>query len=119
MENNLYQYNAECLEVVDGDTLTLKVDLGFGTFKIDRFRMYGINTPETYGVPKTSEEYIKGSASKARTTELVMGKKLIVKTHRDKKDKYGRYLAEIYVPELVDSVNQTLIKEGLATPFMV
>lgn len=34
------------VRVIDGDTLELEIDLGFGIHKIDRFRVYGINTAE-------------------------------------------------------------------------
>ena len=43
----MYEYNAKCVRVVDGDTADFLVDLGFDTWKKVRVRFAGINTPET------------------------------------------------------------------------
>jgi micrococcal nuclease len=43
----MYEYKAECLRVVDGDTIDARIDLGFDTWKKVRIRFYGINTPES------------------------------------------------------------------------
>lgn len=110
--NPTYQYKAECLRVVDGDTIDLRVDLGMKIEHRVRVRLQGINTPETYGVKKDSEEYKLGLAAKERLIELIMGKSLTVVTEKDKTGKYGRYIATIYVDEV--DVNDTLVKEGHA-----
>lgn len=112
MSDKLYHYNATCTRVVDGDTLDLMIDLGLNTFKKERVRLLGIDTAEIYGVKKDSEEYQKGMKSKARVEELVLNKNLIVNTVRDKKGKYGRYLAYVCVDG--QDVGEMLIKEGLA-----
>lgn len=108
----MYQYKAECMRVVDGDTLNLRVDLGMNIDHRIRVRLSGIDTPETYGVKKDSEEYKAGIAAKERLEELVMGKDLIIVTEKDKTGKYGRYIATIYVDD--SNVNETLVKEGFA-----
>ena len=110
-----YTYKAECVRVIDGDTCEISVDLGFNIFVKEKIRIMGINTAEIYGVKKGSEEYNKGLKSKQRLEELIVDKDLIIKTHRDKKGKYGRYLAEVYVED--ESVGEILIKEGLAEPY--
>ena len=110
----MFTYNATCVKVVDGDTLDLNLDLGFGIHKIDRFRISGINTPETYGVKKESAEYAAGMKSKLRLKELVEGKELIVHTEKDKKGKYGRYIATITVELTGEDVGEVLVNEGLA-----
>ena len=43
----MYQYKAELIRVIDGDTVDAMIDCGFSTFKKERIRLYGINTPET------------------------------------------------------------------------
>lgn len=111
----LYCYRATCIRVVDGDTVDLSVDIGFNIHMAHRFRIRGIDTPEIHGVPKESDEFQRGMASKARTTELVMGKDLEVKTEKDRTDKYGRYLATIAVDGI--DVGQTLLNEGLASQY--
>ena len=121
---SLYEYRAEVVRVVDGDTLDLIIDLGFRTYVRDRVRLYGIDTPETFGVKKDSEEYASGMAAKLRLEELLSlddNGVLKVVTHRDKKGKYGRWLVELFVDLPGDGgsvhVNQTLVEEGLARPY--
>ena len=80
--------------------------------KKDRFGLACINTPETYGVKKDSEEYTEGKKSAERLVELIEGKDVVVKTIKDKKGKCGRYIAEIYVDE--GNVGDMLVKEGPA-----
>lgn len=89
-------YKAECLNVVDGDTYDLRVDLGFNTTKDIRVRLSGVDTNETYGVPKESEEYRRGAEQTRFVTEWFNDSdELIVKTVKDSKGKYGRYLADV------------------------
>lgn len=115
-EKSLYAYQAMCKRVVDGDTLDLDIDLGLKTHVTDRVRLYGLNAPETYGVAKDSDEYKRGLVCKERLTQLVLGKPLWIETHKDSTEKYGRYLATIWVDgeNGLISVNDTLVKEGLA-----
>ena len=111
----LYEYKAELVRVVDGDTVDLAVDLGFRHRFTDRFRLYGINTPERGE---------KGwSAANEHLTSLLAyrGKPIGLRTHIDKRDKYGRWLAELYVT-LTDGtilfVNQDMIDRGYAVRYM-
>ncbi|MGW8178181.1 MAG: thermonuclease family protein, partial [bacterium] len=71
MEENLYIYKAICRHVVDGDTLDLDMDLGLHQHSHERVRLFGLDTPETYGVKKDSEEYQAGMKAKERVMELV------------------------------------------------
>ena len=43
----MYNYNAKCTRVVDGDTIDATIDLGFGVFVAKRIRLAGINAPES------------------------------------------------------------------------
>jgi len=117
----LYCYKAKCIKVVDGDTVDLMVDLGMHVHVKERFRLAGINTPEIHGVKKESEEYARGMDAKLEVERLILGKEVIVKTEKDKKGKYGRYIAYIYTDLDYDSVifydsslNDHLVKEGFA-----
>lgn len=106
----LYNYRARITSVYDGDTCTALVDLGFRiTFEI-KIRLLGIDTPELKG-----EEREMGLKSKARLEELILNKDVIIKTDKDKTEKYGRWLAEIFVGDV--NVNQTLLSEGLARKY--
>ena len=105
----LWNYAAEVVNVVDGDTVDLKVDLGFRTFRTDRFRMLNINTPER-GQEGWSE------ATQALKSILPVGQKVLIRTvhpkHRDPTDKYGRWIAEIYADG--ENVNDLMVQGGWA-----
>ena len=113
-------YNAEVLRVVDGDTLDLSIDLGFRTFVKVRCRLYGIDTPEKFGVKKESEEYQRGMAA----TDFVMGwmsdlgNRVVIKTYDAKplgQGKYGRWLVYVYPPSgHGPSLNEELVSSGNA-----
>ena len=57
----MYEYSAALMGVVDGDTVDVTVDLGFRIHREIRLRLAGIDTHETYGVSKDSEEYRRGT----------------------------------------------------------
>ena len=44
----MYEYNCNIVKVVDGDTVDVDIDLGFGMWlRNERIRLYGIDTPES------------------------------------------------------------------------
>lgn len=111
----IYEYKASLIRVIDGDTAILDVDLGFGIHATLDFRLIGINAPEMVGSTK-----VAGQAAKSELARLLaLGPMRIVST---KSDKYGRWLAAIYV-KLADGteldVNATLTATGFAVPYMV
>lgn len=112
---DLYYYKAKLLKIVDGDTIDVELSLGLDVYRQERLRVAHINTPETYGVKKDSEEYKQGLAAKQRLTELLGEGELYVRTIKDKKGKYGRYLAELFVNDT--NVGETLVKEGFAEKY--
>ena len=109
----MYEYNATITRVVDGDTVDVVIDLGLGTSKLERLRLFGINAPETRG-----EERDVGLAAKQwLEAQLDMiGFKVVIRTHKDKKGKFGRYLADIFAPVQVhgESINQRMVRAGHA-----
>lgn len=122
-----YTYAAKVLRVVDGDTIDLMVDLGFRTFKKVRVRLHGVDTPETFGVKKESEEYKRGQASAQfvrqfvgvepdPVTGLPAGSgEVVIRSHDGKsfgQGKYGRWLCEVFVGERL--LNEELVRRGLA-----
>ena len=107
-----YRYNAIVVSIYDGDTLNVDIDLGFGVWlRNQNVRLYGINTPELKGLTKES-----GIKSRDRLRELVLNKNIVLETIKDKKEKYGRWLGKIFIDNVV--VNEVLVKENLAVPFM-
>ena len=111
MIKNDYLYNATVTRVVDGDTVDVILDLGFSiTFKT-RMRLEGLDTMETNDKDPSVREM--GLKAKKFLTDLLTGKKVTLTSH--KPDKYGRYLATIYLDGI--SVNLQLLKEGLAVSY--
>lgn len=104
---NPYIYTATVLNVVDGDTIDAMVDLGFRSSVRLRFRLFGINAPETRG-----EQRPDGLKSKDWLKERISNKEIIINTHKDHTGKYGRYLATIWLDG--KSVNQEMVELGLA-----
>lgn len=126
----LYNRRATVIRVVDGDTVDTEVDFGCGItlrpagkFKLGRFRLYGINAPESRRPPGITDaewevEKVKGDKAKARMTELLpMGKMIYVQMK--KPDKYGRWLCTCWTSfadfgVVEKSVNAQMLSEGLA-----
>lgn len=108
----MYIYKAKCRRVIDGDTLVLDIDLGMGISYRTKVRLLGINAPEIHGVSKSSQEYKLGMDAKNFIEENIQEKDLIIKTHKDRRGKYGRYLAEIFVDGV--SINQLMLDKGYA-----
>jgi len=109
----VYEYNSVVTETTDGDTVKCTVDLGFGIYSKQVLRLLGINTPELHGVADPTP----GLAAKAFLASLVEGKAVIIRTTKDRKEKYGRLLAEVFLPGAEKSVNQQMIDAGHAKAY--
>lgn len=107
----MYEYRAKVLKVHDGDTIRVEADLGFDVRHILNVRFYGINTPELRG-----EELEAGLVARDwLRTQLPEGSSVVLKTYKDRREKFGRYLAEVYCDALGDeSLNDALVRLGLA-----
>jgi len=78
----MYEYKCKVLRVVDGDTVDVDIDLGFGIVLSDeRVRIMGIDTPESRTRDKV--EKLFGKASKYRL-ESLLGEIAILKTSFEK-----------------------------------
>ena len=119
-----YIYKAEVVRVIDGDTvrfkLTKEFDIGFyitqtATYE-GNFRLLGINTPEIRG-----EERPEGLKAKEAVQNLLKkADHIMVETF--KPDKYGRWLAKIFVAEDGEEfycLNDYLVEQGIAELYMV
>ena len=81
----MYEYRCKVVRVVDGDTVDVDVDLGFGVWlKKERVRLLGIDTPESRTRDKVEKQY--GLAAKAFLKQ-VLGTSPILKTTKDGKGK--------------------------------
>ena len=117
----MYEYKALINRVVDGDTVDVDIDLGFGVWLHDeRVRIMGIDTPESRTRDLVEKAF--GLASKARLKELIPeGSIQTLKTEVDKdgedaKGKFGRILGD-FLSEGGRRVTEILIEEGHAVDY--
>ena len=111
----MYRYKVKVTRIVDGDTVDVDIDLGFGmTYKKQRVRMMGIDTPESR--TRDLEEKFYGKASKAHLTQLIENAKEIQLVSHEK-GKFGRILGELFDPDNVVSINQQMIDDYHAVPY--
>ena len=109
----MYEYKATVTKVYDGDTITVDFDLGFGILiRKQKIRLLGINTPEVRGPEKP-----QGIISRNALRKRILGKVVTIKTFKDKKGKYGRWLGEVFMEE--ENINQWLISEGYAKEYLL
>lgn len=106
----MYEYKAEVLKVVDGDTIDVIIDLGFSIKTEQRLRLRGIDVYETrLGVKTSEEEKQLGLEAKEFVENLFAeNKDVIVRT--EKTDKYGRYVADVTFGEY--DLRELLIEKG-------
>tara|TARA_R100000306_G_C4363203_1_gene136344 strand:- start:111 stop:575 length:465 start_codon:yes stop_codon:yes gene_type:complete len=57
----MFEYRAEMVRIVDGDTLDAVIDLGFDVHIYKRIRLHGVNTPESR--TRDLEEKKRGKAA--------------------------------------------------------
>ena len=107
-------YRARVITLVDADTARFTVDMGFDVSVKLTIRWQGIDAPEKW----TPE----GQAAIAWLTERIApGDLCILRTIRDKREKFGRYLGTVYdldtYVEGALSLNQLMIDAGHAVPY--
>ena len=113
MEHTLYNYKAFVTSVYDGDTCTVDIDLGLSAWiRGEKLRLNRINAPELSGKGKP-----EGVKSRDFLKSKIDGKEIVIETIKDKKGKYGRYLAEIWVEDKKEepiNINDLMVSEGFA-----
>ena len=110
----MYRYKVYVTRVVDGDTVDVDIDLGFGMiYKKQRVRMMGIDTPESR--TRDLEEKFYGKQSKAHLKTILSEGNVQLKSHD--KGKFGRILGELFIGDSSYSINQQMIDEYHAVPY--
>ena len=120
----MWTYRAKVIRVVDGDTVDVDIDLGFGIWqKNERVRIMGIDTPESRTRNKVEKKF--GLAAKAKLQSL-LGKDTVLKTTINKKGvdmkgKFGRILGDFvcydHANDRHSTVTQILVDEGYAVKY--
>lgn len=107
-----YTYAATVDRVIDGDTVQLDIDCGFSIHVHTIVRLLGINAPEVVGVQKAA-----GLAARAALAALLPpGAAVLITTQKDKDDKYGRLLAQIYLADGT-TASDHMLESGHAAPY--
>ncbi len=107
----MFYYNVEILRIVDGDTVDVRVDLGFNVWHKCRVRLVGINVPESR--TRDLEEKSRGLAAKQWLIDKLEFKEVEMQSHGV--GKYGRVLGELYVNKV--NINKLMVKEGHAEEY--
>lgn len=113
LNQSLYHYHVIITSVYDGDTCTADIDLGLHTWiRGEKLRLARIDAPEL-----RKETMEAGLASRDFLKSLIESKEVTVQTIKDRKGKYGRYLAEIWLPDEkgnLKNVNDVMVSKGFA-----
>jgi|TARA_R110000851_G_C12979254_1_gene556185 micrococcal nuclease len=121
----VHEYRVKVVKVVDGDTIDVDFDLGFGVWlKKQRIRLLGIDTPESRTRDLDEKKY--GLMAKAYLkNKIETASHVVLKTsNKDSRGKFGRILGEVFVPgvgtewpdELIN-VNQDMINKHHAVAY--
>jgi len=109
----MYEYRARVLAVHDGDSCTCDIDLGFSVWvRKCPIRLDGLDAPE---LPTAD-----GVAALRCLAALVLNQDVVLRTRKDRDDKYGRMLGTILLPDVGVTplnVNEHLIAHGFARPY--
>jgi micrococcal nuclease len=111
-----YFYAAKVINVVDGDTVKLLIDVGFSIWISQTVRLIGINAPEI-STPegKAAKEWL--------AARMLPGLEVYIQTTKDKTEKYGRLLGKVFIKaekntyDSADSFNDKLVAAGMARPY--
>jgi micrococcal nuclease len=111
----MYNYKIKTIKkIVDGDTIDVDIDLGFGITISHRVRLKGIDAAETRTLDL--EEKTKGLAAKSwLEKELSREGEWVIETFKE--DKYGRILGTLYLVGDPVTVNEKMLNEGIAEPY--
>lgn len=111
----MYEYKAQVVRIVDADTLVLDVDLGFNVRIRETIRLARVDAWETRG-----DERIQGTKAKEFVEDILHAvNEVTITTMKDKKGKYGRYIAEVWIPYDGKNANlgDLLVEKGHATEY--
>ena len=107
----MFYYKVEVLRIVDGDTVDVRIDLGFDVWHKCRVRLLGINAPESR--TRNLEEKARGLAAKQWLIDRLEFHDVEMQSYG--KGKYGRILGELYVDGV--NINKEMVKVGHATEY--
>lgn len=109
----MYEYSCKIIRVVDGDTVDVDINLGFGiVYSNQRIRLYGIDAPESRTRNRIEKKY--GLYAKKFLTER-LGETCTLRTRLDGKGKFGRILGEFIVDDV--NVNEEMVDKHMVVRY--
>ena len=109
----LFYYQGIVKSIYDGDTLTVDIDMGLGCWiHNEKLRLLRINAPEVKGESRT-----EGLAARQYLRSLLAKKEIVIETYLDDKEKFGRFLAEVWALNADGAyfnVNDAMVQAGHA-----
>lgn len=106
MKHEDYVRKAKVVRVVDGDTLDIDIDLGFGIQRRERVRLARVDCDERF-TEKGKE------ATAYLNNQFHFVKDVTIQSGKNPRDKYGRYIAEVW-NDVGQNISDLLLKEKLA-----
>ena len=113
-----FNRKATLVEVIDGDTIDVIVDLGWSMKFKERLRLSGVDTPEIRNkIENKAGSFVKGKVEEflAEDEELMITSKAYDRTGKVR-GKYGRTLAEVFRLRDGECLNSYLLDEKLGWP---
>ena len=118
----MFEYKCTILRVIDGDTVDVDIDLGFGVWlRKQRIRLYGIDTPESRTRDKEEKKF--GLLAKYYVERfLPVDSKATLVTEKDGKGKFGRILGKFKVFDSIEDkqafLHEIMIRDHMAVEYM-
>lgn len=98
------------VKIVDGDTLRLQIDLGFGATIIHDIRLARVNTPEHRGSERAAGRYV--SQEVIKWVGPITEAEVLIHSKAFKLGKFGRCICEAWVNG--ENLNDMLLSRRLA-----
>ncbi len=107
--------NATMEHVVDGDTIDVRIDMGWSLSMSERLRLEFVNTPETRGSERDAGRWVTDRVKEwlPEGTPVVIASTAYDRTGRIR-GKFGRTVAHVYHATEGWCLNQRLIEDKLA-----
>ena len=118
----MYEYRCKITRVVDGDTVDVDIDLGFGVWlHKERVRLHGIDTPESR--TRDLEEKKYGLLAKEQIKSFMpVGSMQTLVTMKDKAGKFGRILGKFKIHDGKEdretTLNEWMIENHYAVAYL-
>ena len=112
----MYEYKCKIVSVVDGDTVDVDIDLGFGVWMHkERIRLHGIDTPESR--TRDLDEKVRGKLAGAFLQSAIdNGTNIVIQTKlKDSKGKFGRVLGSVI--DDGENITEAMVKNYLAVAY--